>query len=91
MKANDGLKTVLLRNAFYRDNYYRALLAVLLVAVLNVFLLAGVIYQWTHPPQPQYFATTPDGKIIMQHPLSDPVLSDDFVLQWATDAVRSAF
>ncbi|WP_306686891.1 DotI/IcmL/TraM family protein [Candidatus Coxiella mudrowiae] len=28
----------------------------------------------THPPQPTYFATTADGRIIMLHPLNDPVL-----------------
>lgn len=91
MKATDGLKTILLRNAFYRDNYYRALFALLLVGILNLMLAVAVVYEWTHPPQPEYFATTADGRIIMQHPLSDPVMSDDFVLQWATDAVRSAF
>lgn len=87
----DGLKLILLRNAFYRDNYRRALLALLLVLIMNCGLAGLIAYEWMHPTPPQYFATTADGRIIMLHPLSDPVLPDDFVLQWAADAVHKAF
>lgn len=87
----DGLQLVILRNAFYRDNYRRALVALLFMIIINCVLGFMTFYKWMHPTQPIYFATTPDGRIIILHPLSDPVLPDDFVLQWATDAVRGAF
>lgn len=90
-KQSEGLKLVMLRNAFYRDNYRRAIMALLFVLVIDCVLGFMIFYKWTHPPQPEYFATTADGRIIMLHPLSDPVLPDDFVLQWATNAVRKAF
>lgn len=89
--AEDGLKLLLLRNAFYRDNYRLAVLLLCLLLGVNVILGAGLLYRWVHPVPPEYFATTADGRIIMLHPLSDPVVSDDFVLQWATDAVHKAF
>jgi intracellular multiplication protein IcmL len=88
---SEGLKLIILRNAFYRDNYARAILALLLVFIINCGLLGLVVYEWMNPTPPQYFATTADGRIIMLHPLSDPVLPDDFVLQWSTDAVHKAF
>lgn len=87
----DGLKLIILRNSFYRDNYRRAILALLLVFVINCGLGWLVVHEWMNPPPPQYFATTADGRIIMLHPLTDPVLPDDFVLQWAADAVHKAF
>ncbi len=90
-KPNEGLKLIILRNAFYRDNYRRALIAALLVFVFNCVLVGLIFYQWENPPPPEYFATTADGRIIMLHPLSDPVLPDDFVLQWATNSVHKAF
>ena len=90
-KTQDGLKLIILRNAFYRDGYRRALLALLLVLLINVGLVGTIFYKWTHPPEPQYFATTADGHIIQLHALTDPSVPDDFVLQWASDAVRKAF
>lgn len=86
-----ALEMVLMRNVFYRDNYHTAVVALLLLLVINIALMGTVIYRVVHPPKPQYFATTADGRMINWHPLSDPVVTDDFVTQWATNAVRKAF
>src|SRR3990167_4541085 len=87
----EGLKLVLLRNEFYRDNYRKAAMAFLLLIILNAILAAAVFYKMTHPAKPQYFAITDDGKIISLYALSDPMLSNDKVLQWSTVAARKAF
>ncbi|OGT52824.1 MAG: type IV secretion protein IcmL [Gammaproteobacteria bacterium RIFCSPHIGHO2_12_FULL_41_15] len=89
--ADDGLKLILLRNAFYRDNYRRAVIALLLMLAINIVLGITIFYRWTHPPEPQYFAATADGRIILLHAMNDPSVTDDFVLQWATNAVEKAF
>ena len=89
--SKGALETVVLRNAFYRDNYKRAIIALLLLLVVNCVLGAAIFYRYTHPTQPQYFATTPDGRLINMHPLSDPVVSDSYVLQWTAAKVREAF
>lgn len=88
---NKGLETILLRNAFYRDNYKRAVLVTLLLFAVNCVLLWGIFYKMTHPPKPQYFAATADGRILNTHPLSDPVVTDNFVVQWTAKQVRAAF
>jgi intracellular multiplication protein IcmL len=90
MKKN-ALELVVLRNAFYRDNYYRALYSLLLLVVVNLALVGMIVYEWDNPPAPQYFATTATGVIIKIHALSDPVVPDNFVTQFASDAVRKAF
>ncbi len=86
-----GLTLVLLRNAFYRDNYYRAALALTIVFFINILLLATIVYRYTHPPEPQYFATNSKYQIIKYHPLSDPMVSNNYVLQWVSKAVRDSF
>ncbi|MDF1761008.1 MAG: type IVB secretion system apparatus protein IcmL/DotI [Coxiellaceae bacterium] len=91
MASKGALKLVLFRNAFYRDGYKRLLFALLLLIAIDALLAFGIFYSYTHPPMPRYFATTPDGRLITIHPLSDPVLSDQQVLQWVATAVRRIY
>lgn len=82
---------VRLRNEFYRDNYHR-ILVVLLIALLTIFLLIGALtYVVTHPPQAKYFATNSSGRIIPLIALNKPNLSKAAVLQWANTAAVAAF
>lgn len=90
-EKRSGLELVLLRNTFYQDNYHRALFVLLMLIILNFLLVFAIIYKLTHPPTPQYFAITADGRMINIHPLDDPIVSDDYVLQWAVDATRNVF
>lgn len=91
LEQNNGLKTVLLRNAFYRDGYRIAKLLLLLVFAINVILAGAIVYQVTHPAKPRYFAVTADGRLIKINPLSQPVVDDAFVEQWTANAVRKTF
>lgn len=91
MVKDGALKLVLYRNAFYRDGYKRLLFCLLLLLAVNGLLGFAVFYRYTHPPQPQYFAATADGRLIAIHPLTDPVLSDQQVLQFVAKAVRDMY
>lgn len=84
--ANEALETVVSRNHFYRDNYRRVLSALLLMVVINVGLVGVVLYQVSHRPSPEYFATSADGKITKLSPLSTPVVPTHELLQWANTA-----
>ncbi|OGT32734.1 MAG: type IV secretion protein IcmL [Gammaproteobacteria bacterium RIFCSPHIGHO2_02_FULL_39_13] len=86
-----GLTMVLLRNAFYRDNYRRATLALIMLVFINIVLATAVSYRYFNPPQPQYFAANSQYQLIKFHPLSDPVVNNNYVLQWVSDAVQQAF
>lgn len=90
-KQIGGLETVLLRNAFYRDHYRLTSLALVLLLIVNCILISAIAYKTTHPPQPQYFATTAEGRIINVHSLRDPVVTDSYVVQWTVNQVRAAF
>lgn len=90
-KQQQGLALVLSRNAFYRDAYRRVVFVLIMLFLINVGLLATILIKVFNPPQPQYFATTADGRILSTHKLTDPVVSDAYVSQWVANAVRRAF
>lgn|SRR3990167_4805821 len=90
-EMKEGVTLVLMRNAFYRDNYKRAVLAVLFVMIINVILASAIIDRYLNPPEPQYFATNAQYQLIKWHPLSDPVFDNNYVFQWVSNAVQQAF
>jgi len=87
----DSLAIVQNRNEFYRDNYKRILVALLLMVVVNVCLVGILYYQITHEPVPEYFAMSSTGKIVKLHGLNKPVLAPDVVLQWAERSTVAVF
>lgn len=87
----DGLSLVLIRNAFYRDNYRRAIFALFILVLTNALLAFAIAKRYFNPPEPEYFATNSEYQLIKWHPLSDPVVSDNYVLQWVANSVQQAF
>ncbi len=86
----DALQVVKLRNEFYRDNY-RKVVAALLLSFFIILTLAGALfYIITHPPEPRYFATSNDGRIVPLIPFQRPNLSNSAVLEWANTAATAA-
>lgn len=90
-EQKEGLTLVLLRNAFYRDNYRRASFVLAIVFFINVLLAVVILYRFVNPPKPQYFATNAQYQLIKYHALSDPVVSNNYILQWVANAVQQAF
>lgn len=89
--AEDALQIVQLRNNFYRDNYRKVVVILLLLIISNVILAGGVYYLFTHRPKPDYFATSPDGRITKLYPLSAPVISTSALLSWVTQAAVASY
>lgn len=89
--ADDAVEVVRLRNDFYRDNYRKVVLALLLSISIVVTLIGALTYIITHPPVPQYFATTTDGRITPLVPLDQPNLSSAALLQWANTAAVAVY
>lgn len=89
--AEDALKIVALRNEFYKDRQRIVVLALLLSIAINMVQLALLIYMYTHPPAPRYFATSINGRITPLFPLDEPNQSDAAVLQWANQAAIASY
>ena len=86
----NGVIRVLERNAFYRDGYKKVFTIFLALLALDGVLFGLNVYVAFTPPPPQYFPATSDGRIIEGHSLTDPIVTDDYVLQWSVDAMRNA-
>jgi len=89
--AEDALVAVSLRNDFYRDSQRKVILAGIISLFLNFMMGSLLIYIFTHPPAPRYFATSINGRITPLYPLNEPNQSDSAVLQWANQAAIAAY
>jgi len=89
--VDDAVELVRLRNNFYRDNYRRLVGALLILLVAIIMLIGTVLYQIMNRPEPRYFATTVDGRIMQLFPLSEAMLSPGELLQWAHRAAIAAY
>jgi intracellular multiplication protein IcmL len=87
----DALEVIKLRNNFYRDNYRRVVLALLILILINIFLAGVIFYQIANAPAPKYFATSTDGRITPLYPLSEPMMAPAEVLQWSAQAAVAAY
>jgi intracellular multiplication protein IcmL len=84
--TDEALELIRLRNNFYRDNYRRAIGALLVLLFINLILVGVIFYQLANRPAPLYFATSVDGKITPLYPLSDPMFAPAELAQWAASA-----
>ncbi len=86
-----GLEAVLLRNNFYRNNYRRMVSLSMLLCLVIAGLIGFIAYQHYTRPQPQYFATTEDGKLFKIAPLSTRNMSNNQLFEWATQAALASY
>jgi intracellular multiplication protein IcmL len=89
--VDDAVELVRLRNNFYRDNYRRVVGALMILLVIVVTLVGVVFYQIVNRPEPKYFATTVDGRIMPLFSLSEAMLSPGELLQWTHRAAITAY
>ena len=83
----DALQLVTLRNFFYRDNFRRMAFILLLSVFLNVVLAVALFVMSANRPAPLYFASTSDGKLIALAAEDQPIMTDQAVISWVTNAV----
>jgi intracellular multiplication protein IcmL len=82
---------VMVRNEYYRDGFHKIFLALLVSVILNLISVYSVYYVYQHPPEPVYFATSANGRIMPLIPLNEPNSSDGVILQWANLATVAAY
>jgi intracellular multiplication protein IcmL len=89
--VDDAVELVRLRNNFYRDNYRRLVGSLMFLLLIVVVLVGVVFYQIINRPEPKYFATTVDGRIMPLFSLSEPMLSPGELLHWSHRAAIEAY
>jgi intracellular multiplication protein IcmL len=87
----DALELIRLRNDFYRDNYRRLIVILLMLMVLMFGLAYWIYYLTTHRPQPRYFATNAIGGLAPLRALNQPSMSQGQLQNWAARAAATTF
>ena len=91
MESQDPLVMVFERNAFYRRQYFLALLVFALSLSVIIVLSSMLYYVIRNPVKPLFFATDSVGRLIDVVPTSEPNMTTDDVIKWATQAVEAAY
>lgn len=84
--SKDALQLVTLRNHFYRDNFRRVSLILLLSVLLNIVLIVALFFVSDNRPQPLFFATTNDGQLLPLSAQNQPIMNDQAVITWVSRA-----
>lgn len=79
------------KNNFYRDQYRRVLRWSIFLAIVAAALTVILAYMNISEKNPKYYATTTHGQVIQLHSLTEPVVTNKYILQWASLATRSVF
>jgi intracellular multiplication protein IcmL len=78
-------------NIDFCQRYRYVITGIVLSAVLAIFLTCGLVYMTIIRQKPNYYATTTGGDVIPLQTLSEPVISDNYLVQWSALTVRALF
>lgn len=82
---------VQLRNDFYKEAYRNSVLISTCLVVIVVASIIANIYFFTNKEAPKYFYVDNQGRVVQASPVSEPYVSQDFLLNWATKAASKSF
>lgn len=88
---NGALALTFKRNQFYRRQYFLALGAFALTLIVISVLIGVLVFLKRNPTKPFYFATDNVGRLIKVVPVTQPNMSLNEVIEWATEAVETTY
>ncbi|MDP1573963.1 MAG: type IVB secretion system apparatus protein IcmL/DotI [Coxiellaceae bacterium] len=78
-------------NAFYRDSYRRTMRFLTTMIFICAVLAVVLVWMSFDKKQPAYYAALTTGEVVPMHPLSEPVLTSDFITEWSALTARSIY
>ncbi len=78
------------KNFEYRDSFRWVLTGLVVMLIVCVGLSAAVGYKAIYPGKVKYYASMTTGQVVPLPALSEPVVTDQYILQWASLATRAA-
>lgn len=78
------------KNYEYRDSFRWVLTALVAMLILCVILTISVGYKAIFPGQVRHYASMTTGQVIPLPTLSEPVVTNKYILEWASLATRAA-
>lgn len=89
--AGEELEVVRLRNDFYRDNFYKVFIALVMLMLTAILVASVSIYLYTHKPKPVRFSADNEFRAFPPVPLDQPYLKPADLIQWVSDALPAMF
>jgi intracellular multiplication protein IcmL len=89
--AGEKLEVVRLKDDFYKDGFFKILIALFTIITAVAFLFGLSIYLYTSKPAPVYFSTDDEWRILPPIPLDQVYLSTADLAQWVSDVLPNAF
>ncbi|MGL4208168.1 MAG: DotI/IcmL/TraM family protein [Candidatus Adiutrix sp.] len=82
-----GLQLVIESRNWFKTINDRLFTVLIVLSAVGLLSVGGNIYQFMNRPKPSYFAVTNDFKLLEMPALSQPVVSDQAVLNWAANVI----
>lgn len=79
------------KNELYRNSYRRTMRWIVRLLFITLILSATLFWMTIRRPQPMYYAAVTNGQVLQMHPLSEPVITNKFIVSWAALTARRIF
>ena len=79
------------RNTLYRDQFRRLVSVLIFLLLVGMGLIGAYLFLIYTTPKQNFYASTTTGEVIPIESLSEPVVTQDFIVQWSKLVVRSAY
>lgn len=78
-------------NELYRDEYRSTMQWLTTMTVVCAILASILVWMSFDRKQPDYYAAMTTGEVIRMHALSEPVVTNAFIIQWSALTARSIY
>lgn len=89
--AEEGLTVVRIHEDFYRDNFRKVILVIVLAVISILLVAAASLYLFLSKPPPVTFMVAKEWRVQAPVPLDQPYLADADVLQWVSNIIPRSF
>lgn len=92
MSQTESLSNTTVDHTFrYRDEYRGLMRWIIILVIMALGQLVVLGFLMLHPNRIKNYVTTTAGQVVPIHALSEPVLTDKYLLMWASILARRAF
>ena len=78
-------------NDFYRIGYRRTMKWLVFLSIVCAVLTIILTWMVYDQKQPLYYAAVTTGEVVPMHALSEPIVTNDFIIRWSALAVRRIY
>lgn len=89
--AVEELLVVRLKDDFYRDGFYKTLTALTIIIAAIVLLISLSVYIYVTKPNPVYFSSDDEWRILSPVPVDQVYISDPDLIQWVSETIPAVF